>query len=114
MSESVRSERAEYWQGILDEFQHSGQTVQLFCAEKGVSAASFYQWRRRLLGDGECAKQSLVPVNLLPAVRLGGAVPVQILTPQGFVVRVDSCIAAEALSELLRSIESSAARGGTC
>lgn len=114
MSESVRSERAEYWQGILDQFQHSGQTVPVFCTEKGVSVASFYQWRRRLQGNGECSKQSLVPVNLLPAIRLGGAVPVQIVTPQGFVVRVDSTISAESLSELLRSIESSAARGGAC
>jgi hypothetical protein len=113
MASSVRSVKAEYWQGILDQFQQSGQKVQAFCTEKGLSVPSFYQWKRRLRrGDG--AAPGIVPVKFLPAPPRAVAGAIQIVTPDGFVVRVDSSIPPEALAQLLRTVASSTERGGAC
>ena len=107
MASSVRSAKAEYWQGIVDQFQQSGQTVQAFCTEKGLSVPSFYQWRRRLR-DGDAATASgIVPVKLLPAASNDLAESIQIVTPNGFVVRVSSSLPTETLARFLRTVTSS-------
>jgi hypothetical protein len=36
------------WQARLGRWRRSEETVHEFCAAEGVSAASFYAWRRRL------------------------------------------------------------------
>jgi transposase len=114
MASSARSAKAEHWRGIFDQFQQSGQTVQAFCTEKGLSIPSFYQWRRRLRGGDTTALTGLVPVKLLPATPREVAVPIQIVTPNGFSVRLDSSIPTEALARLLCTIASSTERDGTC
>jgi hypothetical protein len=42
--------RAE-WMGRLRRFESSSATVVAFCAAEGVSMASFYQWRAKLLSE---------------------------------------------------------------
>lgn len=97
------SAKSEYWQGLLDQFQQSGQTVQTFCTEKGVSVPSFYQWKRRLRGE-VAASSGIVPVRFLPEPRRAASDSIQIVTPNGFVVRVDSSMSAESLAQLLRTV----------
>lgn len=48
MADSVRSA----WRERLQRFSASNLTVVRFCEREGVSTASFYQWRRRLSGQG--------------------------------------------------------------
>ena len=43
-----KSERVELWLDRLQQQSQSGQTIAQFCAAEGVSAPSFYQWKRRL------------------------------------------------------------------
>jgi len=43
----MREDRREYWAKAIAEQEASGLAVQAFCRERGVCAASFYQWRRR-------------------------------------------------------------------
>jgi putative transposase len=40
--------KAALWRERLRRFARSGLTVTRFCQEEGVSAPSFYQWRKRL------------------------------------------------------------------
>jgi hypothetical protein len=63
-----------------------------FCAKEGVSAPSFYAWRRRLQPPGEQVASSarppanaarLVPVHILPA-----GVPVELVLPGGIALRL--------------------------
>ena len=42
------TERARYWETVVREHGQSGMTVKAFCAERGLSEASFYWWRREL------------------------------------------------------------------
>ena len=41
-------QRQEQWQRLIALHEKSGQSVSVFCQERGVSAPSFYYWRQRL------------------------------------------------------------------
>src|SRR5690349_3074164 len=78
------------WQQRLERFRRSGLTVPAFCDREGISAASFYAWRRRLRDDpNPPATESprVVPVRLAPPP--AGA-PVEVLLPSGTVLRLSS------------------------
>lgn len=111
MASSVRSAKAEYWQGIVDQFQQSGQAVQAFCTERGLSVPSFYQWKRRLRDGDAAAASGILPVKLLPAAPSDLAETIQVVTPNGFVVRVNASLSTEALARLLRTVASSTEGG---
>ena len=40
--------KCQQWTERLERFAKSGQTVSEFCRAEGVSAPSFYQWKRKL------------------------------------------------------------------
>jgi transposase-like protein len=40
------SVKEQYWRDLVQQWQRSGQTVRAFCAEHGLTEASFYAWRR--------------------------------------------------------------------
>jgi transposase len=69
------------WRQRLVRFEHSGLCVTAFCDREGVSAPSFYAWRRRLRNDppGSSDGPRFLPVHVVasPSVELvlpGGAV----------------------------------------
>jgi transposase-like protein len=39
------------WSGLISEQSESGETVETFCRERGLTASQFYTWRRRLRGS---------------------------------------------------------------
>lgn len=47
MSDATR----QYWSKLIGEQEASGQNAWRFCQERGVSAHSFYKWRKRLRGS---------------------------------------------------------------
>jgi transposase len=81
------------WRQRLLRFERSGLSAVAFCAKEGVSAPSFYAWRRRLRqptapqADRPAAPAAdvarLVPVRILPA-----AAPVELVLPGGLVLRL--------------------------
>ena len=79
------------WRQRLLRFERSGLSAVAFCATEGVSAPSFYAWRRRLrrrtapsAHPAESADLArLVPVRILPA-----AVPVELLLADDIVLRL--------------------------
>ena len=48
MARSPDPGKAAAWQGRLEQFRSSPLTVAQFCAEEGISTASFYHWRKKL------------------------------------------------------------------
>ena len=40
--------KEQFWRRLLRLWQNSGRTVRAFCAEHGVSEASFFAWRRTI------------------------------------------------------------------
>ena len=75
MARSLDSPKAVAWQGRFRRFGRSGLTVILFCAEEGVSTASFYRWRKRLAD-----RQPAAPTN---GVECGTAFRPMRITPSG-------------------------------
>jgi len=47
---------AEQWRDRLEKFKDSGLTIERFCQSEGVSAGSFYRWRKRIVSQEECGK----------------------------------------------------------
>ena len=39
---------APEWQDIFQQFSHSGQTQEVFCAEQSLALSTFNRWRQRL------------------------------------------------------------------
>lgn len=107
MADLVDSRREMVWRQRLRRFGESGLTVAAFCREEGVSAPSFYHWRKRLAErdrQGVSAKrgrESFVPVRLATVLAPPQATPpVEIHLPNG--VRV--CVPGDDLVALRAGI----------
>lgn len=46
-----RGERRRFWCEQLSDFEAAGGTVSDFCRQRGLSPASFYQWRKKLSSE---------------------------------------------------------------
>ena len=51
-----------WWRELLAGFDPERQTVAEFCLAQGISAASFYKWRKRLQAD---RLPAIVPVEIV-------------------------------------------------
>ena len=84
MSRGAHVDKSAQWLDRLRRFARSKLPVSEFCRREGVSAASFYQWRRRLTAGRSVARPaaedsppraSFVPVQLMSATQLEVAFP---------------------------------------
>ena len=81
MARSLSPTKADEWQRRLQRFQKSRQTVAAFCRQEGISAPSFYLWRKRLaLSPPPKQERSETPagfrsVRLLPSASVGVQLP---------------------------------------
>lgn len=95
MAKSRNADRQRYWQKMIERQQASGQSIVGFCAEKRLSPASFYTWKRRLRqprreNERRAGEQALVPVEIVGDSPAGvGRLEVQ--WPDGVVVRAQGC-----------------------
>lgn len=67
------TDRSHYWQQRLAAQQQSGQSIATFCEQQGISRASFYQWRKKLLSpSAEPEAPNFIDLGLLrnPGERL--------------------------------------------
>ena len=79
MGQSESGKAAE-WRERLRRFDASGMTVLRFCQAEGVSAASFYTWRRRLgLGGARGGTRPVFQqVVVTPAARAASGLVVRL------------------------------------
>src|SRR5262245_39658594 len=94
------------WVERLDRFRRSGQTVAQFCAAEGISAPSFYVWKRTLTAGADPAVPStpaptLVPIRITPSP----AAPIELALPSGAVVRFPADARPELIVAVLRGLE---------
>jgi len=61
-----RRRSREQWAGIIEQFEHSGESAEHFCARRRLKAATLRWWRSRLrAGEGrERAPVGLVAVDV--------------------------------------------------
>ncbi|MEO0725380.1 MAG: hypothetical protein AAFZ63_12610, partial [Bacteroidota bacterium] len=57
--------RREYWSEVLSTQAASGLSKKAFCADRGINAATFYYWQRRLRTLAQDERQAVFE-QLLP------------------------------------------------
>lgn len=119
MAKSKRSaEKEEFWRLVLDEHQRSGLSAKAFCEQQGISAPSFYAWRRKIQKRNSRVRQTrtadqdcMVPVNIVDIRsrsnhdETGAMSSIEIVTPTGFTLRVDQAMLPQRIAALLDLIE---------
>lgn len=60
MSRGSNPAKVQQWTDRLERYQKSGQTVSDFCQKEGISAPSFYQWKKQLAGEPNSSKARLI------------------------------------------------------
>lgn len=98
-----RGDREHFWRDLIQRQRHSGQSIRAFCDSQGVSAPSFFSWRKRL-SQGRLRSQ-FVPVHI--DVESASAPPgrIEIRLNEGTCVRVEPGFDEQALRCVLRVLE---------
>ena len=95
------SERARYWREVIRDQAASGLSISAFCRERGVSPASFFDWRRKLAaGGGEKVPADKFRAIELPPLSMTPTC-IEVMLLNGLRVLVPSRFDAEALRDLL-------------
>jgi transposase-like protein len=105
--------KERFWRGVLRRFRGSELTVREFCAEHGVSEASFYAWRRTIARRDQQSKAEVseqrpvfVPLTVVPT---SPSSVLEVLAISGRVVRVPPDFDACVLRRLLAVLDEGAA-----
>jgi hypothetical protein len=107
--------KEQFWRGILRRWDSRKQTVREFCAEHGVSEASFYSWRRTIaVRDEQAARLNSAtpaagdPPTFMPVQVVAGpltAPMLEVVVAPKRVVRVPPEFDAATLRRLLTLLE---------
>jgi transposase len=92
---------AHRWTERLARFANAGQTIADFCAGEGVSAPSFYAWKRKL-APPPASPPPLVPIHITPSLDVVG---LELVLPSGSRLRLPADYPPERLAALLRGLE---------
>jgi hypothetical protein len=87
LSSPTRAAMRQAWEERLARFPAAGLSAAAFCAQEGVSLASFYAWRRRLARADATHAQGAGPRLLSVQVTSPRAV-LELLLPCGVIVRL--------------------------
>ena len=87
MVRRIRRGRDE-WQRLIEQQADSGQTQAVFCAEHGISVASFRNWKRRLVV--ETPAESWVELGTLADAK-SAAWDIELALGDGICLRLRRC-----------------------
>ena len=68
------------WRGLIAEQGESGETVEAFCRERGLTTSQFYTWRKRLRGSvaGRFLEVQIAKPAARPAPTKRGAIEIRL------------------------------------
>jgi transposase len=93
------------WAERLERFRRANQTVAEFCTAEGISAPSFYVWKRTLSGEAKSPNPgipTLVPIRLTPSP---ASPPIELLFPSGTVLRFPADTRPEVIAAVVHAVE---------
>jgi hypothetical protein len=119
MKENRRRRRhASEWSGLLEQWSRSGEPAERFAARLGVKVATLSRWQKQVnagktspksagpsLPEGRVSQSLFAPVQVVSAPRRRGGGLVEVVTREGYVVRVHGLVDAETLSAVLGALE---------
>ena len=100
MGQANEEERAR-WRGWLAEQKESGQSVVVFCRERGVREWQFYEWKKRLHPKTESFVVASQPTVVTVALPANPSTPLEVRLRSGRSVLVGSDFEASPLRRLL-------------
>jgi transposase-like protein len=101
--QSERSEKEQYWRGVIRRCERSKQTVRAFCGEHGLSEQSFYWWKRTIAErDQRADGPAFVPLRVSSST---AAPALEVVAGPGRVIRVPTDFDADTLRRLLAVLE---------
>ena len=98
---SADPKKRQEWLERLARHGASERSVAQFCADEGVSVASFYQWRRKL-SEAPAAKSS-ASTNKFQRLHVQGGAAITARLPNGVVLEVSGRAVGECLDRLFSS-----------
>ncbi len=112
MAGSLDSPRVREWQRRMTRFEEAQQSVAEFCRREGVSAPSFYHWRKRLARRPRPTEEA---AGFRP-VRLVGSAGVAVQLPGGtqLHVPISDARALRLVIATLARLDARRAGGGLC
>jgi hypothetical protein len=108
-SSQQRSSKERFWRRMVRDWRNSGLSVRDFCADKDLTEASFYAWRRTIAErDAEAVR--FVPVRVVPekqtvATDDGVGTGLELLLRAGRRLRIGPGFDAATLQRLLTVLE---------
>jgi hypothetical protein len=115
MARSISSGKLAEWRRRLRRFRQSRQSIAGFCRQEGVSAPSFYLWRKRLADAGPPrptteSPAGFRPVRLMPTAGVSVQLPggTQLLVPSGDVQSLRAAI------EVIARVDAEHRGGASC
>ena len=111
------AQKEVYWRDTLKRQARSGLSVRRFCAERDVSEASFYAWRKKLArrGQGKIAVSSQPPETasansangqaFIPLAVADSGPSLEVVHPLGYRVRVTGEVNAKSLKQVLDALD---------
>ena len=112
MAGSLDSHKVREWQRRMARFEETQQSVAEFCRKDGVSAPSFYQWRKRLAQRPARGEEAAG----FRHVRLVGSAGVAVQLPGGTQLQVPTSDrrALRLVIDTLARVDAQRAGGGGC
>lgn len=105
---SRSQEREQFWRKLIAGQPGSGMSVQAWCGEHGVSAASFYLWRQKLAkrdARRKLRRPSLLPVEIIRSGTDESRAPLEIELPSRVKLRVRPGCEPEFLRQVLAMLQ---------
>ena len=105
MSRRQTGEREAYWQGVIEKQRTGGLSIAAFCREEGISPASFFAWRRRLVKPSPARKtvRQATP-QFVPVAIPAASADFEVRLPNGVAVLVPGGFAEAPLGRLLQLV----------
>jgi len=100
MSKPRDPRREEFWRNAIAGWKKSGQCIRGYCSERQLSEASFHAWRRELAKRDQTSAPAL---KFLP-VQVRAEASVEVVLPNGLVVRVPAGASAAMVAALVTAL----------
>jgi transposase len=103
--------KEQFWRRLLRLWQASGRTIRAFCAEQGVSQASFFAWRRTIAQRDQPhaappeSSAAFVPLRVIARPTAPPAQSFEVVLNDDRVVRVPAGFDPASLRQLLAILE---------
>jgi len=100
--------KAKYGMILQEREKHGDQSVEDFCKRYGISAWTFYYWKKRLRRASDCPLpiKRFVPIQVMPS-RSSSRDTVndyEIRFPNGYAMRISGAMPREDISFIMRKI----------